>query len=129
MIDPITLKITPIATPSCEDAGLAFASRDLAAVGCASGEQIILNVPTHHMIRIPVTSVDIVAATHFLYFASYGSNTQAPQLAVTDLAGHLLQEIPISRVSHTVTVDKATGHVYVPLDGGHIAIFQESRLF
>jgi hypothetical protein len=128
VIDPTTLKITPIATPNCEDAGLAFVNRDLAAVGCASGKQIILNVSTHHMIRIPVTSVDIVAATdHYLYFASYGSNTQAPQLAVTDLAGHLLQEIPISRVSHTVTVDKATGHVYVPLDGGHIAIFQESR--
>ena len=130
VIDPTTLKITPIATPTCEDAGLAFVNRNLAAVGCASGKQIILNVSTHHMIRIPVTSVDIVAATdHYLYFASYGSNTQAPQLAVTDLVGHLLQEIPISHISHTVTVDNATGHVYVPLDGGHIAIFQESRHF
>ncbi|MBA2392825.1 MAG: hypothetical protein H0V70_08765 [Ktedonobacteraceae bacterium] len=127
MINPATWTITPIATPTCEDAGLAFVNRDLAAVGCASGEQIILNVRTHRIVHIPVTAVDIVAAsTRFLYFASYGSETQAPQLAVTDLAGHLLQAIPLSRVSHTVTVDKATGSVYVPLDGGQVEVFQET---
>jgi hypothetical protein len=127
-IDVHTMKtISIIATPTCEDAGLAFANRDLAAVGCASGEQIILNVRAHRLVRIPVTAVDIVAAsTRFLYFASYGSDTQAPQLAVTDLAGHLLQEIPLSRVSHTVTVDKATDSVYVPLDGGKVEVFQET---
>jgi hypothetical protein len=124
-IDPATLKITPIATPDCGDAGLAVATRTIMAVGCSNGKQIVLNVQTHHMTRIPVTSIDIIAATdHFLYYASYGSSTQAPQLAVADLQGHLLQTIPLAATSHTVTVDPANGHVYVPLDGGQIAIFQ-----
>ena len=128
MINPTTLQITSIPTPNCEDAGIAFANRDLAAVGCASGEQIILNVQTHHIMHIPVTSVDIVAATkHFLYYASYGSSTQAPQLAVANLQGHLVQTIPIAATSHTVTVNPANGHVYVPLDGGQIAIFQPNQ--
>jgi pimeloyl-ACP methyl ester carboxylesterase len=128
VIDPATWTITAIATPNCIDAGLAFANRDLVAVGCASGEQIILNVQTHHITHIPVTAVDIVAATdHFLYYASYGSSTQAPQLAVADLQGHLLQTIPLAATSHTVTVNPANGHVYVPLDGGQIAIFQSNQ--
>ena len=102
-------------------------NRDVAAVGCATGDQIVLDLHTHHLTRIPVTSVDIVAADdHFLFFASYGSDTQAPQLAVTTLQGQLLQTIPLTAVSHTVTVDKSNGHVYVPLDGGQVEIFQKT---
>jgi hypothetical protein len=128
VINLATLNVSSIPTPNCEDAGLAFANREVAAVGCATGNQIVLNLHTHRLIRIPVTSVDIVAAdTHFLFFASYGSETQAPQLAVTDLQGRLLQTIPLTDVSHTVTVDKRDGHVYVPLDGGRVDIFQEAR--
>ena len=126
VIDPITLSVTSIATPNCEDAGIALANQDLAAVGCATGDQIVLNLHTHQLIRVPVTSVDIVAASHhFLYYASYGSDIQVPQLAVADFDGHLLQTIPIASVSHTVTVDEH-GHVFVPLDGGHIAVYQET---
>jgi hypothetical protein len=126
-IDPATLKITPIATPDCGDAGLAIATRTIMAVGCGNGKQIVLNMQTHHITRVPVTAVDIVAATdHFLYYASYGSLTQAPQLAVVDLQGHLVQTIPLVATSHTVTVNPENGHVYVPLDGGQIAIFQQN---
>ena len=127
VIDPMTRSVTSIATPNCEDAGLAIANRDLAAVGCAAGDQIVLNMHTHQLTRVPVTSVDIVAASkHFLYYASYGSNTQAPELAVVDFNGHLLQTIPLTGVSHTVTVDE-NGHVFVPLDGGRVAVFEETH--
>jgi hypothetical protein len=97
VIDPLSLKITPIATPDCGDAGLAVATDTIIAVGCSNGNQIVLNVQTHHITRITVTAVDIIAATdHYLYYASYGSETQAPQLAVVDLQGHLVQTIPIA---------------------------------
>ncbi|MBA2392045.1 MAG: alpha/beta fold hydrolase [Ktedonobacteraceae bacterium] len=130
VIDPTTFKVTQIVTPNCGDAGLAVATRAIMAVGCGDGMQIVLNVQTHHIIRIPVTSVDIIAATnHFLYYASYGSETQAPQLAVADLQGHLLQTIPIAAASHTVTVNPENGHVFVPLDGGQVAIFQQNQRF
>jgi pimeloyl-ACP methyl ester carboxylesterase len=126
VIDLATLNVSSIPTPNCGDAGLAFANREVAAIGCAIGSQIVLHLHTHRLIRIPVTSVDIVAAdAHFLFFASYGSDTQAPQLAVTNLQGQLLQTIPLAATSHTVTGDDKSGHVYVPLDGGQVAIFQE----
>jgi alpha-beta hydrolase superfamily lysophospholipase len=129
VIDPITLSVTSIATPNCEDAGLALANPDLAAVGCATGDQIVLDMHTHKLIRVPITSVDIVAASkHFLYYASYGSDSQAPQLAVADFNGHLLQTLPIASVSHTVTVDD-NGHVFVPLDGGRVAVFEETHQY
>jgi hypothetical protein len=127
VIDLATMHVTSIPTPNCEDAGLAFAPQGVAAVGCANGDQIVLNLHTHHLTRIPVTSVDIVAAdAHFLFFAFYGSDTQASQLAVTDLQGHLLQTIPLTAVSHTVTLNEENGHVYVPLNGGQVEIFQEA---
>jgi hypothetical protein len=127
VIDLATMHVTSIPTPNCADAGLAFAPQGIAAVGCANGDQIVLNLRTHHLTRIPVTGVDIVAAdAHFLFFASYGSNTHAPQLAITTLQGHLLQTIPLATTSHTVTIDMTDGHVYVPLDGGQVEIFQEA---
>jgi hypothetical protein len=126
VIDLATMRGTVIPTPNCVPAGIAIANADLAAVGCATGDQIVLNLQTDKLIRLPVTSVDIVAASkHFLYYASYGSDTQAPQLAVADFQGHLLQTIPLTVVSHTVTVDE-DGHVFVPLDGGHVAVFTET---
>ena len=127
VIDLATMRGTIIPTPNCVPAGIAIANADLAAVGCASGEQIVLNMHTHQLIRVPVTSVDIVAASkHFLYYASYGSESQPPQLAVVDFNGHLLQTIPIASTSHTVTVDE-DGHVFVPLDGGRVAVFEETH--
>jgi hypothetical protein len=127
VIDLATMRGAVIPTPNCVPAGIAIANADLAAIGCATGDQIVLNLQTDKLMRIPVTSVDIVAASkHFLYYASYGSDTQAPQLAVADFQGHLLQTIPLTVVSHTVTVDENTGHVFVPLDGGHIAVFAET---
>ena len=126
VIDLATMRGTIIPTPNCVPAGIAIANADLAAVGCASGEQIVLNMHTHQLIRVPVTSVDIVESKHFLYYASYGSESQPPQLAVVDFNGHLLQTIPIASTSHTVTVDE-DGHVFVPLDGGRVAVFEETH--
>lgn len=105
VIDPKTLHVTSIPTPNCEDAGFAFANREVAAVGCAAGEQIVLNVHTHHIIHVPVASVDIVAADeHLLFFASYGNETHAPQLAVTNLQGQLLQRIPSSSRDQRIAI-------------------------
>jgi hypothetical protein len=116
--------IDVIPTPDCGDAGLAIGSQDKIAVGCGNGTQIIIDLHTYVLTRIPVVGVDIVASTDkYFFFPSYGSATQAPELAITDMQGHIVQTFPITADSHTVAVDPTNGHVIVPLDGGAVAIY------
>jgi hypothetical protein len=132
VIDPATWSVTTIAVTNCTPAGLVVNHRGEAAVGCASGPQILLDVQTRKILaRVPVSYVDVVAALgdHF-FFASYGSAlgqqpVQQPQLAVADLSGHLLARVFTTSVSHTVTVDPANGHILVPVDGGKILVLRE----
>lgn len=132
-IDPQTWHITSMPVPDCTPAGLAINAKGEAAVGCASGDQALLNVRTGQIIaRVPVSYVDVVATLggHF-FFASYGSGpgqqpVQVPQLVVSDSTGHVLARRITTSQSHTVTVDPKNGHILVPEDGGNIFVFQET---
>lgn len=132
IIDPGTYTITSIPVSGCTPAGLSIDSEGEAAVGCADGAQVLLDLKSKHIIaRVPVSYVDVVAnlGDHF-FFASYGSAPgqqpeQKPQLAVANSQGHLLARVFTSSVSHTVTADPANGHILVPVDGGDILVFRE----
>jgi hypothetical protein len=132
VIDPETWSVNSMAVPQCTPAGLAIARSGEAAVGCASGPQVLLDVRSGTILaRVPVSFVDVVAALgdHF-YFASYGSApgqlpVQPPQLVAADRHGHLLARVFTTPVSHTVTVDPFNGHILVPLDGGTILVLHE----
>jgi hypothetical protein len=132
VIDPHTWSVTPMAVPHCTPAGLVITRRGEAAVGCASGPQILLDVHTGKILaRVPVSYVDVVATLgdHF-FFASYGSApgqqpVQHPQLVAADGHGHLLARVFTTSVSHTVTVDPTNRHILVPLDGGNILVLRE----
>jgi hypothetical protein len=132
MIDPGTYAITPIPVSDCTPAGLSINSQGEAAVGCADGAQVLLDLKTRRILaRVPVSYVDVVAhlGDHF-FFASYGSApgqqpAQKPQLFVSDSQGHPLARVFTTSVSHTVTTDPTNGHILVPVDGGDILVFRE----
>lgn len=132
VIEPGIWKITSIPIQSCTPAGLAINQQGVAALGCATGQQAILDLHTHRVVaRVPVSYVDVVSAlgNHF-FFASYGSPpgqpVQLPQLVVSDSGGRVLATTITTSQSHTVTVDPLNGHILVPFDGGAIVVFKEA---
>lgn len=113
VIDPQSWRVTSIPTPACTPAGLAIDPQGEAAVGCASGDQVLLNTQTGQIIaRVNVSFVDAVAEYHGrFFFASYGGPSQLPQLVMSDGAGHVLARRITTSQSHTVTIDPQNGHI------------------
>lgn len=134
VLNPLTWAITTIPVAECTPAGLSINAEGMAAVGCASGQQAILDVQTRTIVaRVPVSYVDVVATfgDHF-FFASYGSApgqqpAQRPQLVAADKDGRVLARVFTTSQSHTVTVDPVNGHILVPLDGGLILVLREEH--
>jgi outer membrane protein assembly factor BamB len=122
-------RMISIPVPDCVPAGLSIDEDGEAAVGCAAGQQALLNLRQGTIIaRVNVSDVDVVAhlGDHF-FFASYGSDQQVPQVVSSDAQGMILARQVTTSESHTVTVDPSNGHILVPFDGGTILVFREDR--
>jgi hypothetical protein len=122
------VSVTPLPLP-CGGSGLALGQNEIANVACGgntltgtvlggSGHMMTINIVTGAMLNDVVgPSPDEVwyspASNRF-----YGGSSSPGELAVLDGNGNLLTTVPTAAGSHSVAVEGAYDHVFIPEDAG-----------
>jgi DNA-binding beta-propeller fold protein YncE len=145
LVDPKAMKVTQtFPLKDCYPHGIAFGPSQRIVVGC-SGDAIAAGLKAQTLVIDASTGsvvasiseaggADIVAynsgANQYVIAESNmtadgtKAGAAAPQLGVIDAATNkFLQSFPTAKSAHTVTVDPATNHIYVPVPGKGIAVF------
>jgi DNA-binding beta-propeller fold protein YncE len=119
----------PIPLP-CRPNGLAMGQRHQLLLGCAVGHPLVMDI-TSWRIRAVMSSItgetDEVwyNPTDQRFFTATAVRTAHPIVAVIDArTDHWLTSIPTVPSAHSVAVDPVSRHVFVPMAGRGIGVFE-----
>lgn len=118
VVDPKAFTATEVGIPvACGPSGFALGPNEVAMLGC-SGSLTMINVSTFKVVnQLMGPSPDEVwysAGTNRFYAADTGN----AQLVVTDVNGNLIYKAATSTGAHSVAVEGANDHVFVPQSAG-----------
>jgi DNA-binding beta-propeller fold protein YncE len=124
VIDPATRSVVATYTlPQCSPSGLALGPHQDVLVGC-NAQPLILDALTGK-IEATITAVNGCDEVWFnlgerRYYLAAFLNRSGPVIAVSRT---WLMNIPTTRKAHSVAVDQATHHIFVPLSGMGIGVY------
>ena len=132
VIDPVAMKVTQeIPLTLCFPHGLAVGPNQEMVVGCSKekdARSIIVNVRTG-VVTATLTEVggsDQVwySPGDHRYYLAARANAGGPVLGVIDALTHRwIENIPTTKDAHSVAVDPATNHVFVPLTNQGVGVY------
>jgi DNA-binding beta-propeller fold protein YncE len=121
LIDPHTHAVVKVFAEAgaCNANGTALGQNETLFLGCSStGEILTINAVTGATVNTisGFGGCDEVwyNPTANRFYAACSNNTSGPVLVVADGTGKLITSFPTSTGAHSVAVDPATDHIFVP---------------
>ena len=118
VVDPKAFTITEVGIPvACGPSGFALGPNEVAMLGC-SGSLTFINLT-----NFKVVNQLMGPAPDEVWYAPgtnrfYAADTGNAKLVVTDVNGNLIANVPTSAGAHSVAVEGANDHVFVPQTAG-----------